>query len=91
MNITPAPPPKRTKIPVLVQVPNATLITALLASLLTHFVSGEAHSFASAVVYVALTVWAYAEITQGINYFRRVLGLVVLIYILMSLTSALPR
>lgn len=34
---------------------------------------------------VALTVWALLELFKGVNYFRRILGLVVLIVIMVSL------
>ena len=91
MNTMTSPAPKSRQIPILVQVPNASLIVAFVADLLAHFLSGQAHSFASAVFYMALTIWAYAEVARGINYVRRVLGLVVLAYILVSLTSALPH
>jgi len=54
----------------------------ILSYMISH---GQVHSFASAVFYMALTVWAYEELVRGVNWFRRLLGLVVLIYIFISL------
>jgi hypothetical protein len=28
-----------------------------------------------AISYLAMTIWAYAELTDGVNWFRRLLGL----------------
>lgn len=58
----------------IVQFPNAPLIIAFLAGQ----VAGRAHGMggaASAVAYLALTVWAYEELVHGVNWFRHLLGL----------------
>ena len=67
------------------QFPNKPLVIALLGAVLGMISHGQVHSFASAVFYMALTVWAYEELVRGVNWFRRLLGLVVLIYIFISL------
>jgi hypothetical protein len=71
----------------LVQFPNPPLIVALLASLAGHFTHGTAHRVALAVFYVALSAWAYEELRRGDNWFRRLLGLGFLIYIVVSLSE----
>ena len=42
------------------------------------FNEGIIHDLASAVSFGAIFTWAYLEIFQGVNYFRRALGVVVL-------------
>jgi hypothetical protein len=70
-----------------VQFPNPPLIVALLASLAGHFTHGTAHRVALAIFYVALSAWAYEELRHGDNWFRRLLGLGFLIYIVVSLSE----
>jgi hypothetical protein len=74
---------------VVVQVPNAPLIVALLAFAVGRFVHGTAAAFASSVFYVALGIWAYEEAARGVNWFRRLLGAGFLIYIVVRLGLAL--
>jgi hypothetical protein len=45
--------------------------------------------YASAVFYVALGAWAYEEWARGVYWFRRMLGLGFLIYVVIRLASAL--
>jgi hypothetical protein len=73
------------------QFPNKPLIIALLAALLSLVTRGQAHSFVSAIFYIALTIWAYEELVRGVNWFRRLLGAVVLIYIFVQLGLQLAR
>jgi hypothetical protein len=72
-----------------VQFPNPPLIVALLASVAGHFTDGTGHRLALAVFYLALGLWAYGELRDGDNWFRRLLGLGFSIYILVSLARAL--
>jgi hypothetical protein len=74
---------------VLVQVPNAPLIVALAASVVHRLAYGWAATYASALFYVALGIWAYGEAAQGVNWFRRLLGVGFLIYIVVRLARAL--
>ena len=48
------------------QFPNKPLIIALLAALLSLVTRGQAHSFVSAIFYIALTIWAYEELVRGV-------------------------
>jgi hypothetical protein len=73
----------------LVQFPNPPLIVALLASLAATLSEGTLHQVARALFYMALTVWAYEELRDGENWFRRLLGLGFSIYILATLAHAL--
>ena len=74
---------------VMVQIPNAPLIVALVASLVHRLAHGWTAAYASSAFYVALGIWAYGETLRGVNWFRRLLGLAFLIYILVRLARAL--
>jgi hypothetical protein len=73
----------------IVQFPNLPLIVALAADVVGNFVTGSAHSYATSVSYLALTVWAYEELANGINWFRRLLGLAFLILLIVRVAHAL--
>jgi hypothetical protein len=65
---------------VVAQAPNPPLIVWLVASLLSLvFTTGKINSGLDFVANAALFTWAWMELFQGVNYFRRTLGLVVLI------------
>jgi hypothetical protein len=60
---------------VIVQFPNAPLIVAFIAGVVGGYTQGSGHAYASALSYLALAVWAYLELAEGVNWFRRLLGL----------------
>lgn len=65
---------------VLAQMPNLPLIVWIVTSLLTLvFSSGKINILLDLVAYGSLFTWAWLELFQGVNYFRRALGLVVLV------------
>ncbi|MBN3878894.1 MAG: hypothetical protein ACYTXT_30115 [Nostoc sp.] len=65
---------------VLAQMPNPPLILWIVASLLTLvFTSGKINTVLDFLANGSLFTWAWMEIFQGVNYFRRALGLAVLI------------
>ena len=64
----------------LFQKPNLPALTGLTATLLSFTpISGELRAGVEAVAYGALFTWAWLELFQGVNYFRRSLGLTVLL------------
>ena len=63
------------------QSPNPPLAVALLALVAGWLTDGSPHDVARATFYVALTVWAWEEAANGINWFRRLLGAAALVYI----------
>lgn len=71
------------------QFPNAPLIVALGAAVAGRLVRGRADDVAAAVFFVALGVWAWQEATEGVNWFRRLLGVVGLAYVLVRLADRL--
>ncbi len=61
--------------------PNIPIIIWAAASVAARLVSyGMVHKALSVVAFGAIFIWAVLEITQGVNYFRRTLGLAVLIF-----------
>jgi hypothetical protein len=74
---------------VIVQFPNAPLIVAFLAGEVGKHAQGSGHAYASAVSYLALGIWAYLELVDGVNWFRRLLGLAYAISTTVHLALAL--
>jgi len=68
------------------QFPNPPLIIGLVALGLRYLASGAWADALGAVGYVFIGVWAYLELTAGVNLFRRALGLVGIAYIIVAIT-----
>lgn len=68
------------------QFPNAPLAAALVGAVVARLTDDPVHAYAEAVVSVGLGVWAYEELTDGVNWFRRLLGAAGLAYVLSRLT-----
>jgi hypothetical protein len=72
---------------VIAQPPNLPLIVWIVASLLKLiFTRSEINTVLDAVAFGSLFTWAWLELFQGVNYFRRALGLIVLIGVIVSKT-----
>lgn len=70
---------------VLAQMPNLPLIvwiTAILLKLV--FTTGVVNTVLEALTFGSLFTWAWLELFQGVNYFRRALGFGVLIGVIAS-------
>jgi hypothetical protein len=65
---------------VIAQMPNLPVLVGLAATLL-HFIlpNGEIQKVSALVAFGALFTWAWQELFQGVNYFRRALGLLSLL------------
>jgi hypothetical protein len=74
---------------VLIQFPNAPLIVALAGSVLSRAMDGRLGDYGDAIGRLGLAVFAYLELTDGANWFRRLLGAVVGIMLVISLEHAL--
>ncbi|BAZ19597.1 hypothetical protein NIES4073_04700 [Kalymmatonema gypsitolerans NIES-4073] len=75
---------------VLAQMPNLPLIVWITASLLKLvFTTGVVNTGLEALAFGSLFTWAWLELFQGVNYFRRALGLGVLIGVMASRTVGL--
>jgi hypothetical protein len=73
----------------IVQFPNLPLIVVFLADEAGRFLDRSAHSYAASVSYLALTIWAYEELANGVNWFRRLLGLAFVILLIVRVAHAL--
>ncbi|RAM52135.1 MAG: hypothetical protein C6Y22_07370 [Hapalosiphonaceae cyanobacterium JJU2] len=72
---------------VVAQMPNLPIIVWFTASLLKLvFTTGEINTGLDVVANGSLFTWAWLELFQGVNYFRRSLGLIVLIGVIASRT-----
>ncbi|HIK04436.1 MAG TPA: hypothetical protein IGS40_06930 [Trichormus sp. M33_DOE_039] len=70
---------------VIAQMPNPPLIVWVVATLLSLvFTTGKINTVLDVVSTGSLFTWAWLELFQGVNYFRRSLGLVVLIGLIAS-------
>jgi hypothetical protein len=72
----------------LAQFPNAPLLVALAAGLIAMLTSGSVHAYARAAVYAGLAVWAWQELVDGANWFRRLLGAAALVYVVVKVGAA---
>lgn len=67
------------------QAPNPPLIGWFICDVVARFTStGKIHSGFSFLADALLIAWAYLEITKGVSYFRRALGVIVFIGIAVS-------
>ena len=60
----------------LAQAPNLPIIIAVLGSIGSRFLSQDSTLYfvARALFFMGLTVWAWLELAEGVNVFRRALG-----------------
>jgi hypothetical protein len=65
---------------VIAQPPNPPLLVGITATVLNLIIkNGNIHTGLEAIGFGALFTWAWLELFEGVNYFRRALGLLVLI------------
>ncbi|HUA13608.1 MAG TPA: hypothetical protein VL989_03855 [Candidatus Sulfotelmatobacter sp.] len=61
------------------QNPNPFLIAWLVLTIISLLINGTAADICQDIGVVSIAIWSFLELFQGVNYFRRVLGLVVLL------------
>lgn len=70
---------------VIAEMPNLPLSVGIVASLLKLIVTtGQINLALDLVAFGSLFTWAWEELFQGVNYFRRALGLIVLVGLIAS-------
>ncbi|ACK71766.1 conserved hypothetical protein [Gloeothece citriformis PCC 7424] len=70
---------------VIAQPPNLPIIVAIVATLLKFIApGGNIYLALDAVAFGAWFTWAWLELFEGVNYFRRTLGLAALLFIIAS-------
>ena len=75
----------------LAQFPNAPLLVALGGGLVATRTSGSTQTASGATFYAALLVWAWEELTGGVNLVRRAVGASGLAYIAVQLLQRFRR
>lgn len=69
------------------QKPNKFLITWLVTTMITWFTpAGGFESVVGKISLASLIVWAFLELTRGVNYFRRTVGFLVLVTLVLVRT-----
>ncbi|MCW2991876.1 MAG: hypothetical protein JWM73_2470 [Solirubrobacterales bacterium] len=71
------------------QPPNPPLILAAAGWLLAALTHGSIDHGARATFYVGLSAWAWLELTEGVNLFRRALGAAGLVFVVVKVAEAL--
>lgn len=69
---------------VLFQWPNIPLSIWIICTLVTAYTSGTVQNISSLIATISLVIWTLLEITTGVNYFRRMLGLIILAYVILT-------
>ena len=72
----------------LVQAPNPPLWVALGGWLVSVLTEDSVHAYAQATMYAGLAAWAWEELSDGVNWFRRVLGLGGLVLVVIRVGKA---
>jgi hypothetical protein len=57
-----------------IQFPNLPLALAFVGGQAASRLHGSAHFYAQGISYLSMAVWAYLELFEGVNWFRRLLG-----------------
>lgn len=65
----------------IIQIPNIPLIVAISGFIASKITTGLPHNISFFIYTVALIIWALEEITSGVNWFRRLLGVVVFLWV----------
>jgi hypothetical protein len=73
----------------LLQLPNAPLLAALAGWLVAVLTEGVVHDVARATFYTGLAAWAWKELEDGVNWFRRVIGAAGLVFVIVKIAEAL--
>ncbi|MGK2933533.1 MAG: hypothetical protein ACSLFD_12340 [Solirubrobacterales bacterium] len=73
------------------QVPNAPIVIAVVAAIVSRIADDGSQLWASsrAVFYVTLTIWAWMELSDGVDGFRRAIGAFGLAFVLVSIYQSL--
>lgn len=73
----------------LLQFPNPPLWMAIFGWLAAAATDGSAHAYARGAFYAGLAGWAWLELLDGVNAYRRVLGLAGVVYVSVEIAQAL--
>lgn len=66
------------------QKPNLPIITWIICIIIQQLLNGDLYKFVDYIGFGAIFTWAWLEIFQGVNYFRRTFGIIVMFLTLYS-------
>jgi hypothetical protein len=66
------------------QTPNASLIGWAVLTMISLFLNGTAANIFVWLGMASIVIWSLLEMTKGVNYFRRILGAVVMLLVILS-------
>lgn len=72
---------------IIFQKPNKSLTIAMIAFVLSIVLTGIYQKISSSVYYIAIIIWAYQEVSTGVNWFRKLLGTVALLMTFVGLVN----
>jgi hypothetical protein len=75
----------------IVQFPNLPLIVAFLASQSGRVVGAGERPYTTSISYLAMTIWAYEELVDGVNWFRHLLGFTYLVIIVVRVAQVVAH
>jgi hypothetical protein len=75
----------------IIQFPNPPLIIAFVASEIGKSIHSAGRTYCLAIVFVAMSIWAYEELAHGVNWFRRLLGAAYICIIVARIAVGLQR
>lgn len=67
-----------------VQLPNVPLVVWLVATIASHILRGNLQAISRYVMFVSILVWAGLEILSGSSLVRRILGGIVLVFVVVN-------
>jgi hypothetical protein len=73
----------------IVQFPNPPLAVALISGAAADLTEAAVHRYLESISWLALAVWAWRELTEGVNWFRRLLGLTFSVLLVVRVARAI--
>jgi hypothetical protein len=73
----------------IIQFPNLPLILAFLAGMVSKASSGTTHDYFLAIAFVGMVIWAFEELTYGVNWFRHLLGATYIVILVIRIADAI--
>jgi hypothetical protein len=67
------------------QKPNIPITLWFFSTIISLITHGIIYYVSTTVSFIAIIIWSYLELSEGINWFRKILGLVVLIVTALAL------
>jgi hypothetical protein len=73
----------------IIQKPNKIFLITLAGYIISSLTSGNLHNFGYSIFLLGGSIWSYLEIISGVNWFRKLLGVFVLLIIFWNIFTRL--